>query len=96
MLGCGFGERRGNSGFSYVETPADLECGVGANMVPAPQLGPRDAEAICDLDERIAAADDVDAAAGRVDSSSWRRGNDKAIDAREVLVDKQLVGGCKL
>ncbi len=64
-------------------------------MIPATQVFKRYAEAICDGDERIAAARAIDLSM-RCRRGHWSNGNDERIDVVESVVGVELIGCCQL
>lgn len=64
---------------------------AAANMVPAPQITERNAKAICNGNERIAAPNGIETAVPR----AARHGNDERLHAVERTVCAELIGCSK-
>ena len=75
----------------YTEAAAGLDLDAGGDAVPAPQLAERDAEAVGDGDQRIAAADGVEP--GADDALGRRRdGHGEGLEAGDAVSRVEMVG----
>ena len=84
-------ERGGWLGYMDATAGDDFDTGA-SEMVPATELGERDAESIGDGDQSVAATSGIEDHSGG--GCSWRRlGNDKGLEALDGLAGADLVGG---